>query len=198
VMDTDINHAIVTETDPETRRSLIHDSADQKRDRMKEVCSHCHSDGYVNSFYEQYDNLVILYNEKFAKPGLAIMTALIQNDLRTSTNFDEEIEWTWFYLWHHEGRRARHGASMMAPDYTHWHGMYEVAERFYMELIPQAREIIEHARETGLRSQAAAVEQVVDDVLARPEHLWFEEGAEEAAARIREEMERRYGTAERN
>jgi hypothetical protein len=67
-----------------------------------------------------------------------------------------------------------------------------------MELIPQAREIIEHARETGLRSQAAAVEQVVEDVLARPEHLWFEEGAEEAAARIREEMERRYGTAERN
>jgi hypothetical protein len=123
---------------------------------MKEVCSHCHSDGYVNSFYKQYDDLVILYNEKFAKPGLAIMGALVQNDLRTPTNFDEEIEWTWFYLWHHEGRRARHGASMMAPDYTHWHGMYEVAERFYMELIPQAREIIEHARETGLRSQAAA------------------------------------------
>ena len=36
---------------------------------------------------------------------------------------------------------------MMAPDYTHWHGMYEVAERFYMELIPQAREIVEHARD---------------------------------------------------
>ncbi len=198
VMDTDINHAIVTETDPETRRDLIHDTAGQKRDRMKEVCSHCHSDGYVNSFYEQYDNLVILYNEKFAKPGLAIMGALASNGLRTSTNFDEEIEWTWFYLWHHEGRRARHGASMMAPDYTHWHGMYEVAERFYMELIPQAREIIEHARSSGMRAQAAAVEQVVNDVLARPEHVWFEEGAEEAAARIREEMDRRYGAAQRN
>ena len=24
-------------------------------------------------------------------------------------------------IWHHEGRVARHGASMMAPDYTHWH-----------------------------------------------------------------------------
>ena len=30
----------------------------------------------------------------------------------TPANFDEEIEWTWFYLWHHEGRRARHGAAM--------------------------------------------------------------------------------------
>jgi hypothetical protein len=76
--------------------------------------------------------------------------------------------------------------------------MYEVAERFYMELIPQAREIIEHARESGMSSQGAAVERVVDGILARPEHVWFEEGAEEAAARIREEMERRYGGTQRN
>ena len=70
------------------------------------------------------------------------MDALLENrPADQATQFDEEIEWTWFYLWHHEGRRARHGASMMAPDYAHWHGMYEVAERFYMELIPQAREI---------------------------------------------------------
>jgi hypothetical protein len=193
VMDTDVNHDIVTETDPEVRRSLIHDSAEQKRDRMKQVCSHCHTDDYVNAFYRQYDDLVILYNEKFAKPGLAIMAALLENDLRTTTQFDEEIEWTWFYLWHHEGRRARHGAAMMAPDYTHWHGMYEVAERFYMGLIPQAREIIQHARETGHTAAARAAERVLDDVLARPEHVWFEEGAEGQAERIRQEMERRYG-----
>jgi len=136
---------------------------------------------------------VVLYNEKFAKPGLAIMGALLQNGLRTPTEFDEEVEWTWFYLWHHEGRRARHGASMMAPDYTHWHGMYEVAERFYMELVPQTREIIRHARAEGKGGAARAVEQVLDGVLARPEHVWFEEGAEGQAERIRQEMERRYG-----
>jgi hypothetical protein len=189
VMDTDINHNIVTETDPETRRSLIHDTAEQKRDRMQEVCSHCHTDDYVNSFYRQYDDLVILYNEKFAKPGLAIMNALVNNGLRTPTQFDEEVEWTWFYLWHHEGRRARHGAAMMAPDYTHWHGMYEVAERFYMGLIPQAREIASH----GTAAQGRAVLAVIDEILSRPEHAWFEEGAEAQAAAIRAEMERRYG-----
>jgi len=193
VMDTDINHGIVTETDPAKRRDLIHDRADQKRDRMKDACSTCHTDDYVNKFYRQYDDLVVLYNEKFAKPGLAIMGALVQNQLRTPTEFDEEIEWTWFYLWHHEGRRARHGASMMAPDYTHWHGMYEVAERFYMELVPQTREIIRHARANGRGAAASAVEQVLDGVLARPEHAWFEQGAEGQAERIRQEMERRYG-----
>jgi hypothetical protein len=157
------------------------------------VCSHCHTDDYVNSFYRQYDDLVILYNEKFAKPGRDIMGALVSNGLRSPTNFDEEIEWAWFYLWHHEGRRARHGAAMMAPDYTHWHGMYEVAERFYMELIPMAREIVQHARSEGQIGAARAVEQVVNDILARPEHVWFEEGAEGQAERIRQEMERRYG-----
>lgn len=193
VMDTDINHAIVTETDPELRRSLIVDSADDKRNRMKEVCSTCHTPSYVNAFYVQYDDLVILYNEKFAKPGLAIMAVLLDQEVRTPTQFDEEIEWTWFYLWHHEGRRARHGASMMAPDYTHWHGMYEVAERFYMELIPQAREMAEHAAAAGGSSAAQAIDRVIDEILARPEHVWFEEGAEGAAARIREAMQRRYG-----
>jgi hypothetical protein len=193
VMDTDVNHAIVKETDPEIRRTLIHDSAEQKRDRMKEVCGHCHTPDYVNAFYQQYDDLVILYNEKFAKPGVKIMGTLLDEGIRTPTQFDEEIEWTWFYLWHHEGRRARHGASMMAPDYTHWHGMYEVAERFYMELIPQALEMAEHAAEEGKRSQASAVRRTVAEILARPEHEWFELGAEEETNRVREEMRRRYG-----
>ena len=119
VMDTDVNHKIVIATGAEQRRALTADTWEDKRGRMKEVCSACHTPDYVNAFYRQYDDLVILYNEKFARPGLAIMTALVDNKVRTPTDFDEEVEWTWFYLWHHEGCRARHGASMMAPDYTH-------------------------------------------------------------------------------
>ena len=193
VMDTDIHHAIVKETDPEKRRALIHDSAENKRQRMQQVCSHCHTPDYINAFYTQYDDLVILYNEKFAKPGQAIMAALASEGLRSPTQFDEEIEWTWFYLWHHEGRRARHGASMMAPDYTHWHGMYEVAERFYMELVPQAFEMADHAAADGKTSQARAVRKVIDDILARPEHAWFRQGAEGEMVKIQAEMEKRYG-----
>ncbi len=183
VMDTDIHHGIVKETDPQKRQALIADSAENKRDRMKQVCSHCHTPDYVNSFYSQYDDLVVLYNEKFAKPGQKIMAALAETGLRTKTDFDEEIEWTWFLLWHHEGRRARHGASMMAPDYTHWHGMFEVAER----------EITHEARQDGRRAQADRVNTVIAEILARPEHVWFEAGAEGEADRIRAEMERRYG-----
>ncbi len=173
VMDTDINGKVVKEADPAEREKQIVDTWEAKRQRMKQVCTHCHTQAYVNGFYEQYDDFVVLYNEKFAKPGKAIMASLRAQGLITDTQFDEEIEWTWFYLWHHEGRRARHGASMMAPDYAHWHGMYEVAERFYQELIPQAREIAEHGRENGKVAEADAVEQTIDEILKRPEHQWI-------------------------
>jgi hypothetical protein len=147
-------------------------SAADKRTNMQQVCLHCHTPDYVTSFYKQYDDFVVLYNEKFGKPGQAIMAELGKQGLVTPTQFDEEIEWTWFYLWHHEGRRARHGASMMAPDYAHWHGMYEVAERFYQGLIPQAREIAAHAAEAGKQEESDAVNKVIDDIMARPEHAW--------------------------
>ena len=174
VMDTDADHKIVTETDPAKRSALIADSAMDKRSRMKDVCLHCHTSDYVNAFYKQYDDFVVLFNEKFAKPGQIIMKSLRDQKLITPADFDEEIEWTWFYLWHHEGRRARHGASMMAPDYAHWHGMYEVAERFYMKFIPQAREIAHKADEGGKKAEAKAVNDVINAILDRPEHKWFE------------------------
>ncbi len=177
VMDTDEKHAVVTEIDPEKRRALTKDTADQKRTRMKEVCTHCHTENYVNGFYKQYDDFVVLFNEKFAKPGTAIMKALKDGGFLTKQDFDEAVEWTWFYLWHHEGRRARHGASMMAPDYTHWHGMYEVADRFYMHFVPEVREILAKASEDpAKKEQAAKVSELLESTLARPEHRWFGSG----------------------
>ena len=170
VLDTDANGKVVTETDPAKRRELVARPAEEKRNEMKKVCSHCHTPDYVNAFYKQYDDLVILFNEKFSKPGQKIMAALRAQGLLTPKEFDEEIEWTFYLLWHHEGRRARHGASMMAPDYTHWHGMFEVAERFYQGLIPQARELAKHAG----GEKEKAVKAAIEEILSRPEHQWFE------------------------
>jgi len=182
VMDTDASGEVVKETDPARRQALVKSSWQDKRTAMTNVCTNCHTGNYVEAFYKQYDDFVINYNEKFAKPGQKIVAALREQKLITPKEFDEEIEWTWFYLWHHEGRRARHGASMMAPDYAHWHGMYEVAERFYQQLIPQAREIARHAEESGKSAEADAVRKVIDEILARPEHQWFEEPPTRPAA----------------
>jgi len=174
VMDTDANRKVVTEPDPEKRKGMVADTWQQKRERMKQACTVCHTPAYVDAFYTGYDEFVQLYNEKFAKPGRALMNELYKQELLSKKEFDEEIEWTWYLLWHHEGRRARHGASMMAPDYAHWHGMFEVAEDFYMKLVPQAREIAARAAGRGEKAKADAVTGLVDQILARPEHAWFQ------------------------
>ncbi|MBI5700386.1 hypothetical protein HZC34_00860 [Candidatus Saganbacteria bacterium] len=31
---------------------------------------------------------------------------------------------------------------MMGPDYTQWHGMYEVAKHFYTKFIPEAERLL--------------------------------------------------------
>ena len=49
--------------------------------------------------------------------------------LDSSKNLDEKLEVDMYELWHHEGRRARFGAAMMAPDYAWWHGFYELKKR---------------------------------------------------------------------
>jgi hypothetical protein len=140
---------------------------------MKLVCGTCHTSAYVAAHYQQYDALVVLFHEKFAKPGLVLMNQFYAEGLLTRKQFDERLEWEWYMLWHHEGRRARHGASMMAPDYSHWHGMYEVAERFYMSVIPEARDIARRAAESGRQAQADRANAAIDAILARPEHAWF-------------------------
>ncbi|MDH5641478.1 MAG: hypothetical protein OEY28_09310, partial [Nitrospira sp.] len=177
-LDTDKDHKTITTLDLEERNRLLQDggmSWQKKRENMMDVCKNCHSPSYVDGFYQQYDSFIHLYNEKYGKPGTRIMKALLDNNIRTKKNFDDKIEWTWFYLWHHEGRRARHGASMMAPDYTHWHGTFEVAERWYIEFIPEAREMCQHAREDANGDEARiaqieSVEKLIDEIMATQHH----------------------------
>ena len=146
---------------------------EMRRANMQNVCYQCHTKNYVAGFYTQYDNEVFIYNEKIGKPALKLMKLLLENQMITPAEFDEQIEWTYYYLWHHEGRRARMGASMMGPDYTQWHGNYEVADRFYMEFIPDLVEIIREARAHGRTQGAQTVESELNTLLNSDMHKWF-------------------------
>jgi hydroxylamine dehydrogenase len=116
------------------------ENADKRRDNMKDVCSSCHAGPFVDSFYMQFDNFVDFYNTKFAIPATQIRQELIDKGKLKANDFSNKLEWTYFELWHHEGRRARHGAAMMGPDYAWWHGIYEVAKNFYTEFLPEVKE----------------------------------------------------------
>lgn len=116
-----------------------------RRDDMKQACTMCHSTKWVNNFYVQYDQAVELYNNKYAKPLVAIYEYLKEEKIVDDIPMNEEMDYLFFEIWHHEGRRARHGASMMGPDYVQWHGFYELSRNFYTHFIPLAEELAEKA-----------------------------------------------------
>lgn len=160
-----------------------------RRKKMKGACLNCHNDTYVDNFYKQFDDLVVLYNEKFAKPAQKIMKELAADGiLNPNAPFEHDVQWTFWELWHHEGRRARMGASMMGPDYTHWHGMYEVAKHFYQKFLP---EVIETAAKKGPEMKLK-YENRVKRLLSRDEHIWQKGLSSKEAEEIRKIYEERY------
>ena len=154
---------------------------ENRRTAMQDVCSSCHATGWVENFYKQYDSSVGLYNEKFAKPAKAIMDKLQASGKLTATPFDEKIKWTYYELWHHEGRRARMGSAMMGPDYTQWHGFYEVAKTFYTEFLPEAEHLMPG---------------VTAEVRKMPDHAWTAGLSPELIKQQLEFYQKRYGESQ--
>ena len=161
----------------------------ERRTDMKGVCANCHNQTFVDNFYTQFDELVDLYNDKFAKPAGKLMTDLAADSvLKPNAPFEFDVQWTYWELWHHEGRRARHGASMMGPDYTHWHGMYEVSKHFYTKFLP---EVIEAAatRSPALKEK---YEHIVAKILTQDEHIWMKGLSPKEAEELRKSYKSRY------
>lgn len=168
-----------------------------RRKNMESVCLSCHGKSMVDAFYIQYEGLITLYNEKFAKPGLRLMKAA--KPLLKPVKFSNKIDFIWFEIWHHEGRRARHGAAMMGPDYTHWHGTYEVAKHFYVKLIPELEHLIEkgeHSKDKKLQAAAKHLKSELDAVLNSDNHKWYlgkmSKKEKKARAKSKAEFDKRY------
>jgi hydroxylamine dehydrogenase len=161
------------------------DNADNRRAAMQDVCGNCHAAPFVVGFYTQFDKLVSLYDDKFAKPATAIRNDLMDRGLLTRADFDDKLDWIYYELWHHEGRRARHGAAMSGPDYAWWHGMYDVAKVFYTEFLPEVKHV--------------AGPQVYDELVKKylePDvrHEWYLKGmSKDQLDKIRKDYELRYG-----
>jgi hydroxylamine dehydrogenase len=142
-----------------------------RREQMKGACLNCHNDTYVDNFYQQFDGLVNLYNDKFGRPSMQMMADLAADGaINPKSPFGKDVQWDFWELWHHEGRRARHGASMMGPDYTHWHGMYEVAKHYYFKFLPHA---VKAAADVSPELKKKYEDRIKNMLDTQPEHLWL-------------------------
>ena len=57
-------------------------------------------------------------------------------------NYDDKLDRIYWKMVDNEGRRARFGVAMVGPLYAWRKGMQEVAERYYMEFIPEVKNIL--------------------------------------------------------
>ena len=143
--------------------SKLQSDWETKRQKMQDVCKNCHGIDFYEGHYEQLDGFVHLYNEKFAKPATEIMGILRKNgSLPNPASFSNKVEWIYWEIWHHEGRRARHGAAMMGPDYAWWHGIYEVGQHFYFKFLPEVAKLHD-----------ADADAYVAELMASPMHNWM-------------------------
>ncbi len=101
------------------------------RKKMEQVCSSCHSPTHTRGFFAQGDKAVQLYNVAYYEPATKMLEELRSKNLLKDNPWTDEFQITYYYLWHHEGRRARQGAMMGAPDYAHWHGFFELQQDMY-------------------------------------------------------------------
>jgi hypothetical protein len=173
----------------------IHATA--RRANMLDVCINCHQGRFVDNFFTQYEALLDLYDSKYAVPGLELygaVAAVLKTDPEYA-KFSHPIDWTWFEIWHHEGRRARHAAAMMAPDYTHWHGTYDLAKHWMSKFIPEIKDIIHEYKDTA-PNEVKALEEKLAEVSNSDDWKWSlnkEDPAVKAAREKRqEEFKARY------
>jgi len=96
--------------------------AKENRKRMKKVCKGCHSPAWVDGYFESFDKVVSDYNKVYEYTEKLLNTAYEEGLISKDNPIDEIPEIMYYYIWHHDGRRWRMGASMMGPDWTHWNG----------------------------------------------------------------------------
>ena len=95
---------------------------------MKEICLKCHTKPRIDLFYTQAEQQIGATNA-IVSQAKAIVDGMHASGKLTAKPFDEPIEFTYFNMWHYDGRTAKHGAFMGGADFVQWHGNYELAAK---------------------------------------------------------------------
>lgn len=117
-------------TDPDVMGTYYGD-AENGRELMMQVCTECHSTTLAERHFVSADAAVILYNEEYFAKAEAMRADLAEKGLLKDNPWKDAFSITYYYLWHHEGRRARQGALMGGADWAHWHGFFDLMQDIY-------------------------------------------------------------------
>jgi len=109
-----------------------------KRSRLEAICKSCHAPDFTEMYlltadlnnlqYNELRRMFVYWTKKLTESG-TIQRLEADGKFYSDpvlNGWDETPEILMYHAWHHEGRRFRHGAEMMAADYTQWHGIWEL------------------------------------------------------------------------
>ncbi|MGD0546582.1 MAG: multiheme c-type cytochrome [Terracidiphilus sp.] len=95
---------------------------------MKQVCTQCHTQALIDRVYAQAEQVVANTNGKVTD-AKAIVDGLHKDGLLTGPPFSNPIDFTYFDLWHYDGRTSKHAAFMGGADFVQWHGNYGLLQK---------------------------------------------------------------------
>ncbi len=132
----------------------------EKRENMTSACKQCHASPFINRYLLEGDLAAFQYNEIYREirrwnqemldAGIILTPGFEGLAPFNVAGYDQAPEVKAYHVWHHEGRRFRHGALMMGADYTQWHGIWELQH--------DLMEVIEYAADHGLPEAEAWME----------------------------------------
>ena len=100
----------------------------QAQINMKQVCTQCHTQARVDRVYTQAELVIGNTNAKVLA-AKDIVDGLRKDGSLSGPPFSHPIDFTYFNLWHYDGRTSKHGAFMGGADFVQWHGNYELLSK---------------------------------------------------------------------
>jgi len=111
----------------------------QAQAKMKQVCAQCHTQEIPDRVYAEAEKVVQTTNQRVSD-AKALMDGLRRDGTLSGPPFSQPIDFTYFDLWHYDGRTAKHGAFMGGADFVQWHGNYPMLRKT-VELQAMAAEL---------------------------------------------------------
>jgi hypothetical protein len=111
---------------------------------MKQVCTQCHTQAGIDRVYAQAEQVIGNTNARVLA-AKDIVDGLHKDGTLSGPPFTHTIDFTYFNMWHYDGRTSKHGAFMGGADFVQWHGNFELLSKT-VELQHEAEELRrEHA-----------------------------------------------------
>lgn len=97
---------------------ISQDEQSARKDNMMNICSSCHGNNWVTSYFEKMDNTLKETDEMVAASTDLIAAAWKENLADKTNPFDESIEQMWVQQWLFYANSVRYASAMSGPDYA--------------------------------------------------------------------------------